>query len=89
MTQDPLSRRHFVGIMAGALTATWITGARRLQVSGIETGSLSGTLSAAQRRDLDGLTALIIPTDEDPGAREARIVDFIDRGLTSFAQDQR
>jgi gluconate 2-dehydrogenase gamma chain len=89
MTQDPLSRRHFVGIMAGALAATWITGARRLQVSGIETGSLSGTLSAAQRRDLDGLTALIIPTDEDPGAREARIVDFIDRGLTSFAQDQR
>ena len=48
-----------------------------------------GVLSAEQLRELDALTALIIPTDDAPGAREARVVDFIDQGLGSFASDQR
>jgi gluconate 2-dehydrogenase gamma chain len=46
-------------------------------------------LEPAQLRDLDALTALILPTDDTPGAREARVVDFIDRSLGSFAAEQR
>lgn len=38
---------------------------------------------------LEAFTAILIPTDDTPGAREARVVDFIDRALTSFAADQR
>ncbi len=38
--------------------------------------------SDAERRTLDAATARIIPTDRDPGAREARVVRFIDRYLS-------
>ena len=38
--------------------------------------------SEAERRTLDAATARIIPTDRDPGAREARVVRFIDRYLS-------
>src|SRR5262245_60928028 len=34
--------------------------------------------------DLEAVTAQIIPTDSTPGAREAGVVQFIDRALASF-----
>lgn len=37
---------------------------------------------AAEWELLDAVTARIIPTDSDPGAREARVVRFIDRYLS-------
>jgi len=81
---DPLSRRSFVGAVVGSLAATWIAGAR------LPPGQVAGAgLTPAQLRDLDAISALILPTDDTPGAREARVVDFIDRALTSFAADQR
>ena len=46
-------------------------------------------LTPAQVRLLDAITAQIIPTDETPGAREARVVRFIDRTLGTFAKDQK
>jgi gluconate 2-dehydrogenase gamma chain len=33
---------------------------------------------------VDAMTALVIPTDETPGAREAGVAQFIDRALGSF-----
>lgn len=93
MSHGPLSRRNFVGAMAGALAVTWITNARRFGLAGARavptSPLLPGILTAEQQRELDALTALIIPTDDTPGAREARVVDFIDHGLASFACDQR
>lgn len=90
MPESPLSRRHFVGAMASAIAATWIAGARRQNVAfGAPAPPSPGVLSLEQRRELDALTALIIPTDDTPGAREAHAVDFIDHGLASFASDQR
>ena len=41
-------------------------------------------LSAAEAADIDAITAQIIPTDEEPGAREAGAVYFIDRALATF-----
>jgi gluconate 2-dehydrogenase gamma chain len=38
----------------------------------------------AEWRLLDAMTARIIPTDRDPGAREARVVRFIDRYLSGI-----
>lgn len=84
MTYDPLSRRQFVGVMAASIAATWIAGPGRPEFA-----SAGRVLTPAQLRDLDAIAALIIPTDGTPGAREARVVDFIDRGLASFAVDQR
>jgi gluconate 2-dehydrogenase gamma chain len=40
----------------------------------------------AQAAEIEAMTAQIIPTDETPGAREARCVYFIDRALATFAK---
>jgi gluconate 2-dehydrogenase gamma chain len=40
--------------------------------------------------EIEAITARIIPTDETPGAREAGVVYFIDRGLVTFGtEDQK
>jgi Gluconate 2-dehydrogenase subunit 3 len=41
-------------------------------------------LSAAEAADIEAVAAQIIPTDDSPGAREARVVYFIDRALATF-----
>jgi gluconate 2-dehydrogenase gamma chain len=41
-------------------------------------------LESDELADLEALTAQIIPTDSTPGAREAGVAHFIDRGLSSF-----
>jgi len=94
LTEGPLSRRHFMGAMASAIGASWIAGAWGYSlpypssVSATADG-VARALSPEQIRDLEALSALIIPTDDAPGAREARVVDFITRGLGSFAADQQ
>lgn len=42
-----------------------------------------------QAAEIDAITARIIPTDDMPGAREAGVVFFIDRALTTFAADDQ
>jgi gluconate 2-dehydrogenase gamma chain len=46
-------------------------------------------LSPADATDIEAACAQIIPTDDTPGAREAKVVYFIDKALDSFARDQR
>src|SRR5207245_10811517 len=42
-----------------------------------------------QAADLDAIAAQIFPTDDTPGAREARVVTFLDRSLATWAAQQR
>src|SRR6266566_3332626 len=39
--------------------------------------------------EIEAITARIIPTDDTPGAREAGVLYFIDRGLATFAVDDQ
>jgi gluconate 2-dehydrogenase gamma chain len=41
-------------------------------------------LAAAEAADIEAVAAQIIPTDDSPGAREAGVVNFIDRALATF-----
>jgi hypothetical protein len=41
-------------------------------------------LTAAEAADVEAVASQIIPTDDSPGAREAGVVYFIDRALTTF-----
>jgi gluconate 2-dehydrogenase gamma chain len=41
-------------------------------------------LGPADAADVEALTSQIVPSDETPGAREAGVTYFIDRGLGSF-----
>jgi hypothetical protein len=42
-----------------------------------------------QAAEIEAMTGQIVPTDETPGAREARCVYFIDRALTTFAHNSQ
>jgi gluconate 2-dehydrogenase gamma chain len=46
-------------------------------------------LTPEQAEDLDAVAAQIIPTDDLPGAREARAVVFIDRALATFQSEEK
>ncbi len=43
--------------------------------------------TSEQAADIDAMASQIIPTDDTPGAHEARCVYFIDRALTTFLRD--
>ncbi|SRR6266567_990372 len=42
-----------------------------------------------QAAEVEAIAAQIIPTDDTPGAREARVIYFIDRALATFAAEER
>ncbi|HEU4391263.1 MAG TPA: gluconate 2-dehydrogenase subunit 3 family protein [Blastocatellia bacterium] len=42
-----------------------------------------------QAVEVEAIAAQIIPTDSTPGAREARVIYFMDRALATFAADDR
>ena len=42
-----------------------------------------------QSVEVEAIAAQIIPTDDTPGAREARVIYFIDRALATFATEER
>jgi len=89
---DGLSRRTFLRVAGGALGGAWLT----LDLSKVaqaahdahearEAGALNTSfLSRAELADVDAITAQIIPTDDNTGAREAGVALFIDRALATF-----
>ena len=42
-----------------------------------------------QAAEVEAMAAQIIPTDETPGAREARVINFIDRALATFSKNDQ
>jgi gluconate 2-dehydrogenase gamma chain len=92
-----ISRRYFLGA-AGGVAATWLGVDRPTLRQALEDAAHAASLdppapfrvlTAEAARDLDALTAQILPTDDLPGAREANIVRFIDQALAGFAGDRR
>jgi gluconate 2-dehydrogenase gamma chain len=91
-----MRRRDFVESvtagLAGALGAAYWS---QLSALGAYAATVPETapyefLTADQAKLLDVITAHLIPTDETPGAREAKVVRFIDHGLaTTFKDEQK
>jgi gluconate 2-dehydrogenase gamma chain len=46
-------------------------------------------LSPGEAADLEALAAVIVPTDDTPGAKEAGVIFFVDRALSGFDQEKR
>ena len=42
-----------------------------------------------QAAEVEAMAAQIIPTDDTPGAREAKVIYFIDSALTTFDRDKQ
>lgn len=87
-----MDRRFFVKGVAGSAALVWLQGLGvrpgRSALHQAATGRFQ-VLSDSQAATLEAMAAQIIPTDDTPGAREARVISFIDNGLASFAADQR
>ena len=95
---NDLNRRDFLLRSCSSLTAIWVSSHwpslcsaathARQAVQAPETAKL-GFFTPAQAVEIDAICARIIPTTDTPGAREAGVVYFIDRALTTFAVDQQ
>ena len=93
METDDLSRRSLLQAIAAAFGAA-VLPLRWPEMAQAAPEALAATqsageakisfLSAAEASDIDAVTAQIIPTDDEPGAREAGVVYFIDRALATF-----
>jgi gluconate 2-dehydrogenase gamma chain len=95
MSEPGFSRRDFVASLAGASAATWLSASwSELHAAGTHAASAAQqeswqVLKPDQVRELDAVTAQLVPTDDTPGAREAHVVRFMDRSLATFAKAQK
>lgn len=95
---NSLSRRRFLSHSISGLSSAWITAHWPAVLSAADhahRAAQSATppkfefFSPDQAAEIDAIAARIIPTDGTPGAREAGVVYFIDRALTTFASDDQ
>jgi len=79
------TRRHW---LLGSLGfAAWTEIASAWQEA--QSATTYKTLTPADAAEIDALAATILPSDDTPGAREAGVIFFIDRALTTFDSDKR
>ena len=94
MKERSVSRRGFVAGVSGAAASAWLVSNGDLHAAAayaVQAGAQDRytVLAAEQVRELDAVTSTLVPSDGTPGAREARVVRFIDRSLATWAKDQR
>jgi gluconate 2-dehydrogenase gamma chain len=85
------ARREFLARASGALGTTWLAlslpriaeAAHAAHDARAQSLPLT-QLQPADAADVEAMAALIVPTDDTPGAREAGVVEFIDRALGGF-----
>jgi gluconate 2-dehydrogenase gamma chain len=98
MSTKGRSRRSFlVGSVTG-LNAAWVAAnypgilaAQEYAKQATQSGQPPrlAVFTDAQAAEIEAMTAQIIPTDDTPGAREARCLYFIDRALSTFARSSQ
>src|SRR5882762_10533097 len=96
---NELSRRTFLLRAGTGISAAWISANWPALVSAARHAHKAAKTAVPPKfefftpeeaAEIEAITARIFPTDETPGAREAGIVYFIDRGLVTFGtEDQR
>jgi gluconate 2-dehydrogenase gamma chain len=98
MAATATSRRAFLQASATSIGAAWlatnlpgIVEAQQYVSEAARLGKLRGFafFTPEQAVEVEAMAAQIVPTDETPGAREARVVAFIDRVLTTFDSDRQ
>jgi gluconate 2-dehydrogenase gamma chain len=88
---DP-ARRDFLQLLGGTAGAAWLAANWPALVSAAEHAHQAAksnhpaleVFTADQAREIEALSACIIPSGETAGAREAGVVYFIDRALKTF-----
>ncbi len=94
---DQVTRRAFLAA-AGAAGAVWLAADPDLVQAAVAHARRQAAappphrfdvLTPEQAADLEAVSMRIFPTDETPGAREAGVIHFIDRSLSTYAADQK
>jgi gluconate 2-dehydrogenase gamma chain len=96
MIPDSPSRRDFLATV-GSAGAFWLLadGSDRREAAAHAARQFAQAQPAysfftrEQAADVEAIASRIIPTDDLPGAREAGVVFFIDRALTTWAREQQ
>ena len=98
MGDSPKSRRSFLLESVSGLGGAWllanypgILAAEKYVLESARADEPAGFafFTPEQAVEVEAMAAQIIPTDETPGAREARVVHFIDRALVTFEKDRQ
>jgi gluconate 2-dehydrogenase gamma chain len=98
MDDQHISRRLFLIDTFAGLGAGWLGGhlpevlaaqQHAHQASQSQAPSKLEVFTPEQAAEVEAIASQIIPSDETPGAREARAIYFIDRALATFAADDR
>jgi Gluconate 2-dehydrogenase subunit 3 len=93
-----LTRRRFVAQGAAGFSVAWASLHWPLIVRAAEHAHRAAKsavppafefFTPEEAKEIDAITARIIPTDDTPGAREAGVVYFIDKALVTFAKDNQ
>ena len=96
--QDHHSRRLFLLHSISGISAAWIVTNWPAALAAAQHARNSAQSALPPRfefftqelaTEVEAITARIIPTDQTPGAREAGVVYFIDRALTTFARSDQ
>lgn len=98
MDGQEISRRLFIVKSSAGLSSAWLL-SHLVEISAAQEHAHRAAQSAVpvkfevftseQAAEVEAIAAQIIPTDDTPGAREARVIYFIDRALSTFAADER
>jgi len=95
---NELSRRNFLLRAGTGISAAWISANWPALLSASKHAHNAAVaakppklefFTPEQATEIDAISARIIPTDELPGAREAGVLYFIDRGLATFSADDQ
>ncbi len=98
MSTREKSRRSFLIESASGLGAVWVAAnysgilaAEEYVLEAVQSGQPAtfAFFTPEQAVEVEAMAAQIIPTDDTPGAREARVVSFIDRALVTFERDRQ
>jgi gluconate 2-dehydrogenase gamma chain len=98
MDKEDISRRLFLMRSCAGVGAAWLY-ARWPDILAAQQHAHKAASSDApvklefftpdQALEIEAVAAQIIPTDDSPGAREARVIYFIDRALMTFDSDKQ
>jgi gluconate 2-dehydrogenase gamma chain len=98
LDDQPISRRLFMLKSCAGLSAAWLA-EHIVEVLAAQEHAHHAARTQApskfeffnpeQAAGVEAIAAQIIPSDDTPGAREARAIYFIDRALATFAADDR
>lgn len=98
MPSEHASRRTFLARSLSGIGSTWlmahwpeILAAHEHAQHAAQAGAPAKIefFTPEQAAEVEAIAAQIVPTDDTPGAREARVIYFIDRALTTFDREKQ